>query len=525
MRVADLVAAWFLSAEQRGNPDTLIDRRYSGGLSWSEGNGLHALVHGAAYFGQLVTRLRATRDGDLVLFTDWRGDPDEHLDEEGSEVGQAFAEAARRGVLVRGLVWRSHLDKFQFSARENRHLGEEIDASGGECRLDMRVRPLGSHHQKLVVLRHPGRPERDVAFVGGIDLCHSRRDDVTHLGDPQAQPIAAAYGPRPPWHDIQLAITGPAVGDVEATFRERWEDPAPLSRNPLRLIADRRRGVASVRTPLPPQLPDPDPAGQHAVQVLRTYPVRRPGYPFARAGERSIARGYAKVFSQATQLIYLEDQYLWSVEAAELVADALRRAPDLRFIAVIPRLPDQDGRLSTAPNLVSRERVLHLLQEAGKGRASVYGLENARGTPVYVHAKVCAIDDTWVSVGSDNINRRSWTHDSEVTCAVISQGEGSPLARELRLQLAQEHLDLPDQAATRDRAGSPHDMFEAFAESARRLDAWHAGGRAGERPPGRLRTYTQEPLGRLVRAWSTAAYRAVYDPDGRSLVHRLQGRY
>jgi len=35
------------------------------------------------------------------------------------------------------------------------------------------------------VARHPGRPERDVAFAGGIDLCHSRRDDAAYLGDPQ----------------------------------------------------------------------------------------------------------------------------------------------------------------------------------------------------------------------------------------------------------------------------------------------------------------------------------------------------
>ena len=139
-------------------------------------------------------------------------------------MANVFAAAARRGVDVRGLLWRSHLDRFRFSADENRHLGEEIEEAGGECLLDMRVRTLGSHHQKLVVLRHRGRPELDVAFVGGIDLCHSRGDDQ-HRGDPQAQPMAEVYGPRPAWHDIQVALRGPAVGDVETVFRERWEDP------------------------------------------------------------------------------------------------------------------------------------------------------------------------------------------------------------------------------------------------------------------------------------------------------------
>jgi len=191
------------------------------------------LVHGAAYFAELLAGVEGLRAGDSLLFTDWRGDCDELLAGAGSEVAHVLCAAARRGVVVKGLVWRSHPDRLRFSARENRHLGDVIEAAGGECLLDTRVRPGGSHHQKFVVLRHPGRPGLDVAYVGGIDLSHSRRDDAGHAGDPQAQPIAAVYGDRPPWHDIQVAIRGPAFGDVEAVFRERWEDPAPLSRNPV----------------------------------------------------------------------------------------------------------------------------------------------------------------------------------------------------------------------------------------------------------------------------------------------------
>ena len=34
-----------------------------------------------------------------------------------------LSSAALAGVLVRGLVWRSHLDTLQFSKEENRHFG------------------------------------------------------------------------------------------------------------------------------------------------------------------------------------------------------------------------------------------------------------------------------------------------------------------------------------------------------------------------------------------------------------------
>jgi phosphatidylserine/phosphatidylglycerophosphate/cardiolipin synthase-like enzyme len=510
---------WFLTAAERGNPATRLDSRHPDGAALTTGNQVRPLIHGKTYFAELLARVRDLRAGDLLLFTDWRGDPDELLADAGPEVSAAFCAAARRGVAVRGLVWRSHLDRFQFSEQENRHLGEVIDAAGGECLLDMRVRPGGSHHMKLVVLRHPGRPDRDVAFIGGIDLCHSRRDDAAHHGDPQRQPMAAVYGDRPPWHDVQLMISGPAVGDLETVFRERWEDPAPITRNPLARIHDLLEHVDDDARRLPPQQPDPPPCGRHAVQVLRTYPYRRRGYSFAPHGERSIARGYLKVLPRARSLIYLEDQYLWSSTVADVLAVALAANPALHLIAVLPRFPDQDGRLSLPPNLLGRATALAALRAAGGDRVAVYSPENESGTPIYVHAKVCVVDDTWAIVGSDNFNRRSWTHDSELSCAVIDEAGQYP--RALRLALAREHLGAAAQSAEDCGAGT----FAAFRRAARALDSWHTGGRRGPRPPGQLRPYQAPQLSAWTRAWASVPYRLIYDPDGRPLSWRRSGRF
>ncbi len=514
---------WFLSASERANDATVIDRRHEDGEAWTTGNEVTPMVHGAVYFAALVEAVRATRAGDLVLFADWRGDPDEHLDADGTEVESLLGHAAERGVVVRGLVWRSHLDKLQFSASENRHLGEDINAAGGLCLLDQRVRPGGSHHQKFVVLRYPGRPELDVAFVGGIDLSHSRRDDADHGGDPQRQPMAAVYGPTPPWHDIQLRLRGPVVGDVEAVFRERWDDRTPLSLNPVRLLRDRLAGADATGRTLPTQLPDPARQGSHAVQVLRTYPPRRRPYPFAPDGERSVARGISKVLGRAHRLIYVEDQYLWSKEIASGFCRALVADPALRLMAVLPRFPDQDGRSSLAPNLVGRYEAMHMLLGAAPDRVAFYGIENHSGVPVYVHAKVCVVDDVWASVGSDNFNRRSWTHDSELSCAVVDeggQGPGRDYALTLRLALAAEHLDR-DEGSLGELADHVA-AFDAFAASAHALDAWHDGGRRGPRPAGRLRSYPLPALSRLDRLWSRPLYLTVYDPDGRRLAMRAR---
>src|SRR6185312_13773826 len=147
---------WFLTAAERGNSAFRLP-------PWSAGNRVVARVHGCAYFARLVEEVRALRSGDHLFFTDWRGDAHERLCPEGPTVGELFGDAARRGVIVKGLMWRSHTDRLSYSEQENRGLGEAVAEAGGEVLLDQRIRFAGSHHQKLVVVRHPGDPDRDVA--------------------------------------------------------------------------------------------------------------------------------------------------------------------------------------------------------------------------------------------------------------------------------------------------------------------------------------------------------------------------
>jgi phosphatidylserine/phosphatidylglycerophosphate/cardiolipin synthase-like enzyme len=273
------------------------------------------------------------------------------------------------------------------------------------------------------------------------------------------------------------------------------------------------------------------------VQVVRTYPAKRPRYPFAPDGERSIARAYLKAIGRARSLVYLEDQYLWSIDAARALADALRRHPALRVIAVVPRYPDRDGRATRAAASIGRERVTKILRGAGGDRVALYDLENEAGTPIYVHAKVCLIDDVWVVVGSDNLNRRSWTHDSEISCSVIDTtrdervpvdpgglGDGARrLARETRLRLWREHLG----RASNDDADllDPVASYDALARSADELDRWHAAGGHGPRPAGHLRKHPPEHVSVWARWWAQAIHRVVLDPDGRPRRLARAGRY
>jgi phosphatidylserine/phosphatidylglycerophosphate/cardiolipin synthase-like enzyme len=505
------VSSWFLTPDERGNPATSIDR----GGSWTEGNLVRPLVHGAVYFQRLYDELCALEAGDRVYFTDWRGDADEAMYADGPSVGRVLCDLARSGVEVRGLLWRSHSDHLSFNAQENQLLGTELNEAGAEVLLDQRVRRLASHHQKLFVIRHRGAASKDVAFVGGIDLSHQRRDDARHLGDPQQAPMDARYGERTPWHDVALELRGPVVGELLRTFVERWDDPHPLDRRtPYRFAVQRKARMPRHPSPLPEAFPDPPAAGQHAVQVLRTYGHKHPGFPFAVKGEYSIARAYQKAFGRAERLIYIEDQYLWSTVVAEGICTALEQAPELRVIAVVPRYPDSDGRITGPPARYAQLQAMNAMRAVAPDRVAVYNLENADGVPIYVHAKVCVVDDEWFTCGSDNFNRRSWTNDSELTCAVVGEG----LARSLRSELWAEHLGV-------DPVLDPVKGFAQWAESAAALDDWHAAGRVGPRPTGQLRVHRPVPVGGLTAVWSRFMSDHVYDPDGRPRAMRRRGEF
>ena len=76
----------------------------------------------------------------------------------------------------------------------------------------------------------------------------------------------------------------------------------------------------------------------------------------------------------------------------------------------------------------------------GAGRflaATIAARSGGLAGPLYVHAKIGIVDDTWLTVGSANLNEHSFFNDTEMNVATCDPR----LARETRLRLWAEHLE------------------------------------------------------------------------------------
>jgi phosphatidylserine/phosphatidylglycerophosphate/cardiolipin synthase-like enzyme len=320
----------------------------------------------------------------------------------------ALAEAATR-IPVKILIWSGSPFLFPPLRRtvietrdELRELAPQID-----LRLDNRALPSHCHHQKAIVV------DGQIAFVGGLDLTTLDGDRWDRPG----HPLRFGRG----WHDVSLAIRGEAVADVEENFLQRWGD------------------VTGERN-LPREEPNLQPEWNVPCQVIRTVP--RFTYRFAREGEFGIAYAYIQAINQAKRFIYIENQYLWLPEVVEALTAAMERnGEQFRVLVVLPARADM-GKFD------NDQQVAALRKADGEGRKfSAYclysggpapGLYGFGYRPVYVHSKVCIIDDEWYTVGSANLNGRGLATDTELNVQALDpQG-----ARALRLTLWGEHLGM-----------------------------------------------------------------------------------
>jgi len=369
------------------------------GFRPTTGNALDVLVDGGAVLPAMADEIESARE--FVWLAGWYFSPDFRLRPGEPETLREVLAAAAERVDVRVLAWAgSPLPLFHPDRRQLRKVREQLTrGTRVSVALDDRERPMHCHHEKLVIV--DGR----VAFVGGIDLTSYDGDRLDRIGHPPRNGIG--------WHDGSSRLCGPAVADVAAHFRLRWEE---VTGEPL------------------PTPSAPAAAGEIEAQVVRTVPERI--YRRLSHGDFGILESYLRALRSAERLVYIENQFLWSPEIVSVLAGKLRRPPtdEFRLVALLPVKPNS-GREDTRGQL-------GVLAEAdgGAGRLLACTLHQpgpAGTKPAYVHAKIAIVDDRWLSIGSANLNEHSLFNDTEMNVVT----HDTALARTTRIRLWSEHLN------------------------------------------------------------------------------------
>ncbi|MFA5531044.1 MAG: VTT domain-containing protein [Thiohalomonadaceae bacterium] len=302
-------------------------------------------------------------------------------------------------------------------------------------RMDGRHPAGASQHQKIVAI------DDSAAFLGGMDLSKWRWDTPEHrpLDPRRSGPEGHLY---PPYHDVQVLVSGAAARALAELARERWwratgECLAVPARNgsvwPEGLDADMRHVDLG---------------------IARTFP-RYNGWDEVREVERL----HGDAIRAARQYIYIENQYFTSNHVKNLLAERLADEHGPEIVLVLPKR--SDGWLEQHTMDVLRARVLEGLHAADRHhRLAVYYPDHPLVSPNYinVHDKVMVVDDELLRIGSANLSNRSMGLDSE--CDLVLEARGDPLARaqvaSFRNRLLAEHLETTPGtvAETLEREGS-----------------------------------------------------------------------
>lgn len=377
------------------------------------------------YYSRLADLIGQTREGDEVFLVGWGFDLSVEL-KKGQSALLFLVSARGRKARVRLLATQSH------SWSNNEAAMEQARNKQLEALVDDQLHPASSntvhlHHQKAAYVRVGSSAH---LFVGGMDVTTGRVNQ---------------------WFDVQAEIIGTGAELGRKSLEERWESLKPP------LGGQRFTG----RTIL---LADKQQA--HSVQYIRTYPP----FPedktdwkrsFAPNGDHTYYALISRAIETATKLIYIEDQFLWSMLTAPKRTHAVGGSTP-RQRSDVPDSPD--NLESLLANAIGRGvKVIaigpyedHFAPTKTNRKVVVKALSNQKNPPtllqvrndmMFVHTKVWIFDDDLVVIGSGNVWHKSFVSvllpaEAELAVAFTSKAPGKQLgyegvsfARALRIRL------------------------------------------------------------------------------------------
>jgi cardiolipin synthase len=230
-------------------------------------------------------------------------------------------------------------------------------------------------HRKLMVV------DGKVAFTGGINISSTYANSSFFRSKRKPE---AADGQKVGWRDTHIKIEGPAVASLQWHFIDAW--------------VDQDAGDLAEANYFPPLAP----VGDKIVRVLATDPDR----------DSEIYKSFILAIQEAKTSVHITSAYFVpDRQFIDAMVQAAKRGVDVKL--VLPGVSDHG-----------------LVMHAGR---SFYEELLVNGVKIYqlqvavLHAKSAVIDGTWSTVGSANIDRRSFLHNYELNVVVLDPAFGQEM--------------------------------------------------------------------------------------------------
>jgi cardiolipin synthase len=250
-------------------------------------------------------------------------------------------------------------------------------------------------HRKVLIV------DGKIAFTGGINISADYAKSSPFRSKARAQATSTS---QVGWRDTHVKVEGPAVAEFQYQYIKQWT------------------GQDATDLPDVDYFPALKPMGDKAVRVVAVQPD----------GDFEMFKAYNLAIQQAKKSVHITSAYFVpDQQTVDALKAAARRGVDVRVI-----LP---GKSDSSLVFYAGHALYEELLDSG---VKIYQLRLA-----VLHAKTAVIDGNWSTVGSTNIDMRSFMHNSELNVVVLGDDFG-------------------------------HSMESAFAEDERNsdeitVDAWH----------------------------------------------------
>lgn len=226
-------------------------------------------------------------------------------------------------------------------------------------------------HRKLLIV------DGQVAFVGGINI-----SSVYSSGSfGRSKPTKGSL----PWRDTHLRLSGPVVSEFQELFMTTWREQKgePLASRSY--------------------YPDTGSTGNEVVRAIGSSPEE----PYSQMYVTLLSA----INSAETQIFLTNAYFVPDPQLLAALKEAVQRGVDVRLL-----LPGRTD--STLVFYASRSYYDEMLSAGVK----IYERQDA-----LLHAKTALIDGVWSTIGSTNLDWRSFTNNQEINAVMLGQDFGAQM--------------------------------------------------------------------------------------------------